>query len=112
MPELSLNLEDEARLQYSRIFWKVPRTRRRLLYVWEHPDHPHRERFEENRALITGLLECEDPEGYVRTLPGGKWSLRTLTREIPVVIWDLWDESKEPAGIAENKCDVPRPPLQ
>jgi hypothetical protein len=24
-----------------------------------------------------------------------KWSLRTLTREIPCVIWELWYESKE-----------------
>jgi hypothetical protein len=66
--------------------------------VWEHPDHPHRERFEENRELVVGFLECENPQAYVdaedrRT----KWSLRTLTREIPCVIWEFWDASKEPA---------------
>jgi hypothetical protein len=84
----ALSLEDAARLQYSRILWKNPRTRRRLLYVWDHPDHPHRERF----------LECENPQAYVDTVAGGaKWSLRTLTREIPCVIWEFWDESKEPA---------------
>ena len=88
-----LSLEDESRLQYSRILWRNPRTRRRLLYVWEHPDHPHRERFEERRVLVTGLLEHADPVRYIETL-GGTWSLRTLTREIPCVIWDLWDESK------------------
>lgn len=93
----ALNLEDEARLQYSRILWKNPRTRRRLLYVWEHPEHPHRERFEENRDLVIGLLEGQDPQAYVDLLPSKKWSLRTLTREIPCVIWEFWDESKERA---------------
>ena len=90
----TLNFEDEARLQYSRILWKNPRTRRRLLYVWEHPEHPQRERFEENRELIVGFLECENPEAYLDAVAGSaKWSLRTLTREIPCVIWSLWDES-------------------
>ena len=88
-----LSLEDESRLQYSRILWKNPRTRKRLLYVWEHPDHPHRERFEENRALVVGLLEHSDPAAYVASV-GGTWSVRTLTREIPCMIWEFWDESK------------------
>ena len=96
-----LSLDDEARLQYSRILWRNPRTRRRLLYVWEHPEHPHRERFEENRDLVVGLLECENPESYVDTVAGrGKWSLRTLTREIPSVIWEFWDESKDVTRLA------------
>jgi hypothetical protein len=91
----ALDLEDKARLQYSRILWRNPRTRRRLLYVWEHPDHPHRERFEENRELVVGLLENADPQAYVESLTPKNWSLRTLTREIPCVIWEFWDESKE-----------------
>src|SRR5450631_3034572 len=91
----TLSLDDEARLQYSRILWRNPRTRSRLLYVWEHPEHPHRERFEENRALVVGLLEGENPQAYVDSLQPRKWSLRTLTREIPSVIWEFWDESKE-----------------
>lgn len=89
-----INYEDEALLHYSRLLWRNPRTRRRLLYVWEHPEHPHRERFEENRDLIVGFLECEDPQAYVDSVAGSAtWSLRTLTREIPCVIWSLWDES-------------------
>jgi hypothetical protein len=96
-------LEDEARLHYSRVLWKNPRTRRRLLYVWEHPEHPHRERFEENRVLVEGLLECPDPEAYVKNVAGAdKWSLRTLTREIPSVIWSLWDESAEKQSIVSR----------
>lgn len=89
-------LEDEARLQYSRILWKNPGTRRRPLHVWEHPEHPHRERFEENRELVVGFLECENPQAYVDSVAGrDNWSLRTLTREIPCMIWEFWDESKE-----------------
>lgn len=72
--------------------------RRRLLYVWEHPDHPHRERFEENRALVEGLLECENPQAYVDALEPRIWSLRTLTREIPCVIWEFWSDSAAIAG--------------
>lgn len=88
-------LELATRLQYSRILWRNPRTRRRLLYVWERRDHPHRERFEENRALVEGLLECSEPQTYVDSLEPRNGSLRTLTREIPCVIWEFWDESKE-----------------
>jgi hypothetical protein len=94
------DLEDRARLHYARVLWRAPRTRRRLLYVWEHEVHPHRERFEENRELVVGLLECEDPQHYVDALQEHTWSLRTLTREIPCMIWDLWDESKEDAETA------------
>jgi hypothetical protein len=85
------DLEDKARLQYGRLLWRSPKFRRRLLFVWEHPEHPHRERFEAQRELIVGLLECPDPEAYVKQFPD--WSLRTMTREIPSVIWSLWHES-------------------
>jgi hypothetical protein len=98
VPGLVYDLEDAARLQYSRILWRTPENRARLLYVWEHPDHPHRERFEENRALIVGLLECPDPQLYVDGLPRGKWSLRTLTREIPAIIHEFWYESADRAA--------------
>jgi hypothetical protein len=101
MKTTALSLDDEARLQYSRILWRNPRTRRRLLYVWEHPTHPHRERFEENRELVVGLLETSSPDSYIDALPQKKWSLRTLTREIPCVIWELWDQSAE--AVASEK---------
>jgi hypothetical protein len=92
-----LTLEDEARLEYSRLLWSNPRTRRRLLFVWDHPDHPHRERFHEQRELVVALLESADPAAYVDSLSPRTWTLRTLTREIPCVIWDLWDESEHAA---------------
>jgi hypothetical protein len=68
--------------------------------VWEHPGYPHRERFEENRELVVGLLECDDPQHYVDALPSRHWSLRALTREIPCMIWEFWDESKKGAETA------------
>ncbi len=41
-------------------------------------------------------MECIDPEKYVIALvDADKWSLGTLSREIPRTIWTLWDESKE-----------------
>ena len=36
MHDLAYGLEDDARLHYSRILWKNPQYRHRLLYVWEH----------------------------------------------------------------------------
>jgi hypothetical protein len=95
MPEFLYDLEDRARLEYSRLLWKNPDSRRRLLFVWEHPEHPHRERFQEKRSLIVGFLESPDPQRYVDSLPGKEWSLRTLAREIPSVIWALWDKSAD-----------------
>jgi hypothetical protein len=85
------SLEDDARLEYSRLLWKNPEGHRRLLYVWEHLDHPHRESFAAQREMVTGLLECADPAEYVKAFPD--WSLRTMTREIPAVIGSLWSES-------------------
>lgn len=99
MPKLLYDLEDQARLEYSRLLWTNPESRRRLLYVWEHPEHPHRERFQENRDLIIRFLEASDPQGYLGSLPEKKWSLRTLAREIPCVIWSLWDESRNAISI-------------
>ena len=88
-------LEEAARLQYSRILWRNPQTRARLLYVWEHAQHPDHERFNEHRTLGERFLECADPSEYVQAVACDEWSLQTLTREIPVMIWTLWDESKE-----------------
>lgn len=85
------SLDDDTRLQYGRLIWRNPVGRRRLLYVWEHADHPHRETFAAQREMVLGLLECADPFEYLKGFPG--WSLRTMTREIPAVIWSLWDES-------------------
>jgi hypothetical protein len=84
-------LEDDARLDYGRLLWKSPKGRRRLLYIWEHQDHPHRERFRQYRDLIVGLLECPDPKAYAAAHKD--WSLRMMVREIPAIIWSLWREA-------------------
>jgi hypothetical protein len=87
-------IEDDARLEYGRLIWNNRRGRQRLLYVWEHPDHPHREIFAEQREMVVGLLECANPVEYIKGFPD--WSLRTMTRQIPAVIWSLWEESASP----------------
>jgi hypothetical protein len=51
--------------------------------------------------LVVGLLETSSPDSYIDALPQKKWSLRTLTREIPCVIWELWDQSAE--AVASEK---------
>jgi len=88
---MTYSLDDDARLEYGRLLWRNPEGRRRLLYVWEHPDHPHRETFARQREMIVRLLECPDPIQYVKAFP--QWSLRTMTREIPPIIGSLWMES-------------------
>ncbi len=92
---MNYSLEDDARLEYSRLIWKNKEGRRRLLFVWEHPDHPHAQRFAAQRELIIGLLECANPMEYVKHYP--EWSLRAMTREIPAVIWSLWALSASPS---------------
>ncbi len=51
------NYRDIARFEYGRLLWKKPEARRRLLAHWENPDHPHAERFDENKCLVCEILE-------------------------------------------------------
>ncbi len=51
-------LEEATLLHYSRVLWRSQRTRRRLLHMWEHPIHPDRKRFEDNRAVILEYLKA------------------------------------------------------
>ncbi len=44
------NYRDIARFEYGRLLWKNPEARRRLLAHWESPDHPHVDRFHEDKA--------------------------------------------------------------
>jgi hypothetical protein len=90
-PSMIYGLEDESRLDYGRMLWNSARGRRRLLYIWDHPDHPHRDRFNRYREMVVGLLECPDPADYVAQYP--EWSLRTMTREIPAIMWSIWREA-------------------
>jgi hypothetical protein len=84
------NYRDIARFEYGRLLWKNPEARRRLLAHWESPDHPHAERFHENKSLIREILEsplCEaelDSELRQRNL-----SLRAAAREIPSVFGSI-----------------------
>ena len=88
-------LEELARREYSRLLWRNPKNRHRLLYMWEHPKHPDRERFKAERRFIVSLMECADPKSFAASLPEKSWSIQALSRHVPVTIWNLWDESKD-----------------
>jgi hypothetical protein len=84
------NYRDIARFEYGRLLWKNPEARRRLLAHWESPEHPHSQRFDENKCLVCEILEsplCEaelDADLRQRHL-----SLRAAAREIPPVFGSI-----------------------
>ena len=53
------NYDDIARYRYGRLLWQREDARQRLLAHWLHPEHPHRERFQEHRALVEELFESD-----------------------------------------------------
>ena len=51
--------QDEARLEYGRMFWADPRKRQRLLDHWLDARHPSHERFLERwRPIVARVLEA------------------------------------------------------
>ena len=83
-----VSYDDWAKLEYGRLFWKSEHGRYLLLAHWLHSDHPHRERFLENRPLIERVL-LSTPEGdeqLDQELESEGWSLRAVLREIPPVL--------------------------
>ena len=82
--------EDLARLEYGRILWANPDSRRRLIRHWTSPSHPHHERFAEHRALVEEVLSPKlDDDSLNKALQARGHSLRTVVREIPPVIGDF-----------------------
>jgi hypothetical protein len=84
------NYRDIARFEYGRLLWKNPEARRRLLAHWESPDHPHAERFAENKDLVREILESPLGEAELDTeLRQRDLSLRAAAREIPPVFGSI-----------------------
>ena len=83
-----VSYDDWAKLEYGRLFWKSERGRNLLLTHWLHEDHPHRERFLENRPLIERILFSapEKDERLDQELEKEGWSLRAALREIPPIL--------------------------
>lgn len=87
MPDLVTNYDDFAKLQYGRLFWKMPDMRARLLRHWTCVEHPHAERFREWRPEVERLLESAPghDEKLDTELRQRGLSLRVVAREIPSV---------------------------
>ncbi len=80
------NYQDIARLEYGRLLWKSTTARKRLLAHWEHPDHPHAERFLIKRPLVERVLEATEPDNELDAMLRAEGhSLRSVMREIPPV---------------------------
>lgn len=84
--------EDFARLDYSRILWRLPSARNRLLKHWDDERHPSRERFQRFRPLIHDLLSCP-LEQLDEVAERHGQSIRTAIREIPPVFGHFWPDS-------------------
>jgi hypothetical protein len=89
------NYDDEARLEYGRMMWRLPEMRDRLLAHWLDDRHPWKERFTERRKLVEEVLASELTPGQLnRSLLERGASLRCVAREIPPVFGDFFADSR------------------
>jgi hypothetical protein len=51
-----VSYDEWAKLHYGRLFWRSERGQSLLLSHWLHPEHPHRERFQEFRPIVERIL--------------------------------------------------------
>lgn len=88
-----LLMHDQARLEYTRLLWRRPAARARLVRHWTDARHPYALRFQsEHRAFVERVLaanpEMDDQlDAELRTC--GR-SLRTVVREIPPVFGSFY----------------------
>ncbi len=84
---------DQARLEYTRLLWKRPRSRERLLAHWTDPRHPGADRFSQQfrpwveEVLSAGELEDDTLDAHLRERG---LSLRVIVREIPPVFGSFY----------------------
>jgi len=87
---------DIARLEYGRIFGKVPRVRARLLRHWTDPRHPYSHRFMGTYRSYTGRVLEADPANDAaleEQLRAEGQSLRVIVREIPPVFGSFFHQA-------------------
>ena len=85
--------QDEARLEYGRLFWRNPEQRARLLAHWQDPRHPYRDRFVEKwKPVVDRVLSssAKDDDALDIALQSEGLSLRVVTKEIPPVFGSFW----------------------
>ena len=88
-----LLFQDEARLEYGRLFWKTPARKARLLAHWQDPRHPYRQRFLEKWQPLVDRVLSASPEGddaLDSALQSEGVSLRVVVKEIPPVFGSFW----------------------
>ena len=69
------------------MMWRLPEMRARLLAHWLDELHPHRERFQQCRALVEDILTTPETEVELdERLRTQDSSLRAAVREIPPVL--------------------------
>ncbi len=83
---------DQARLEYTRLLWKRPHCRARLLRHWADPRHPAAHRFERFRPVVERVLAAppEDDDALDAALRQEELSLRVVVREIPAVFGSFY----------------------
>lgn len=89
----SLLFQDEARLEYGRLFWSDPVKRGKLIAHWTDERHPYSSRFSERwRPWVERVLSA-DPgrdDALDAALQTEGLSLRVVTREIPPIFGSFW----------------------
>lgn len=85
--------QDEARLEYGRLFWHYPAKKARLLAHWTDERHPYHERFLEKwHSLVDRVLSAsaQDDDALDAALQKEGLSLRVVVKEIPPVFGSFW----------------------
>lgn len=88
-----LLMHDQARLEYTRLLWKRPDARARLLRHWADARHPYAPRFaQEHRPFVERVLSASPAEDDAldAELRAVGRSLRTVVREIPPVFGSFY----------------------
>jgi hypothetical protein len=91
-----LTYQDEARLEYTRLLWRKPAMRERLLRHWSDARHPSRERFFNQWKPLVERLLASPPRNDVALdadLRSQGKSLRVVAKEIPPVFGSFWRDS-------------------
>lgn len=87
------NPDEWAKLEYGRLLWKNPRSRKRLLDHWTDERHPYRDRFLETyRPHVIRAMEShpDDDEKLDAVFREIGLSLRVVVKEIPPVFGSFW----------------------
>jgi hypothetical protein len=84
---------DQARLEYTRLLWRRPHCRERLLKHWTDPRHPYARQFSFRfRPFVERVLGSapERDDELDRELRKDGLSLRAIVREIPPVFGSFY----------------------